>query len=322
MRQAGRSLPEFRALRAKHKFMDVVRNPELAAEVTLQPLGRYDLDALVLFSDIVVPLIAMGVGVEIKPGVGPVTDQPFRSEADLGRLRALEPDDVPFVGEAVRLVVAETDVPVIGFAGAPFTVASYLIEGGPSRELAITKELMWSRPDLWHALMERLADIALASLRLQVEAGASAVQLFDSWAGALTPEDYDTFVAPSTRRIMSGLAGLGVPRVLFVRDSAGLLERMSGLADVVSLDHRTHLDQAWEALGGPSEVGVQGNLDPAACLCAWPVVEARVDDVLRRAAGRPGHVFNLGHGVLPQTDPGILAAVVDRVHEQTSTTDG
>lgn len=318
MRQAGRSLPEFRALREKHAFMDVVRNPELAAEVTLQPARRYDLDALVLFSDIVVPAIAIGLGVEIKPGVGPVLDDPIRSEADLKRIRPLEPGDVPFVGEAVKLVTAETDLPVIGFAGAPFTVASYLVEGGPSRELALTKSMMWGEPTLWHSLMDRLADLALASLRLQVEAGASAVQLFDSWAGALAPADYETFVAPATGKVLDGLRDLDIPRILFVRDSAELLTRMAGMADVVSIDHRVHLDDAWKRLGGPTATAVQGNLDPAACLGEWSVVEGRVDDVLARAGGHPGHVFNLGHGVLPATDPGVLAAVVDRVHEVTS----
>ena len=319
MRQAGRSLPEFRELRQKHAFMEVVRNPELAAEVTLQPLRRYDLDALILFSDIVVPAIAIGLGVEIKPGVGPVLDDPIRTAADLDRIRPLEPGDVPFVADAVKLVTAETEVPLIGFAGAPFTVASYLVEGGPSRDLARTKAMMWGDPALWLALMDRLADLALASLRFQVEAGASAVQLFDSWAGALAPADYESFVAPATRKVLDGLTDLAVPRILFVRDSAELLGRMTGMADVVSIDHRVHLDDAWSRLGGPKATAVQGNLDPAACRSAWPVVESRVDDVLTRAAGRPGHVFNLGHGVLPPTDPGILAAVVDRVHAATAT---
>ena len=317
MRQAGRSLPEFRALREKYAFMDVVRTPELAAEVTLQPLRRYDLDALILFSDIVVPVIATGFGVEIKPGVGPVAAEPFRSAADLDRLRSLEPADVPFVAEAVRLVVKETSVPLIGFAGAPFTVASYLVEGGPSKDLARTKAMMWSEPGLWHQLMERLADMALASLRFQVEAGASAVQLFDSWAGALAPDDYASFVAPASERVLAGLADANVPRIHFARDSSELLPIMRGMSDVVSVDHRVHLDDAWRRLGGPAETAVQGNLDPAACLGEWAVVERRVDDVLSRAGGDPGHIFNLGHGVLPPTDPGILGAIVDHVHEKT-----
>ena len=317
MRQAGRSLPEFRALREKHPFMEVVRTPELAAEVTLQPSRRYDLDALILFSDIVVPIIATGFGVEIKPGVGPVVEQPFRAPADLDRLRPLELGDVPFVSEAIRLVIKETTVPLIGFAGAPFTVASYLVEGGPSKDLGRTKAMMWSEPALWEQLMKRLADMALTSLRFQVEAGVSAVQLFDSWAGALAPDDYAAFVAPATRRVLSGLADLGVPRIHFARDSSELLPNMRGMSDVVSVDHRVHLDDAWSRLGGPGETAIQGNLDPASCLAEWPVVERRVDDVLQRAGGKAGHVFNLGHGVLPPTDPGILAAVVDHVHQKT-----
>ena len=297
--------------------MDVVRTPELAAEVTLQPLRRYDLDALILFSDIVVPVTAIGFGVEIKPGVGPVVEMPFRSAEDLERLRPLDPDDVPFVSEAVRLVANESPIPLIGFAGAPFTVASYLVEGGPSKDLAKTKAMMWSAPTLWRRLMERLADIAMASLRFQVQAGASAIQLFDSWAGALAPEEYVRFVAPATARVLAGLATLDVPRIHFARDSSELLPIMRGMSDVVSVDHRVHLDDAWERLGGPTETAIQGNLDPASCLAGWGVAEGRVDDVLRRAGDRPGHIFNLGHGVLPSTDPGILAAVVDHVHDKT-----
>lgn len=317
MRQAGRSLPEFRAVREEHPFMEVVRTPELAAEVTLQPLRRYDLDALILFSDIVVPVIALGFGVEIKSGVGPVVEQPFRTAEDLERLRPLEPDDVAFVSEAVRLVTKESPVPLIGFAGAPFTVASYLVEGGPSKDLAKTKAMMWTAPGLWHRLMDRLADISVASLRFQVEAGASVVQLFDSWAGALAPDDYETFVAPATEQVLAGLVDLEVPRIHFARDSSEILPVMRGMSEVVSVDHRVHLDDAWERLGGPTETAIQGNLDPASCLADWQVTEQRIDDVLRRAAGKPGHIFNLGHGVLPSTDPGVLAAIVDHVHEKT-----
>ena len=316
MRQAGRALPEYRAVRERHGFEEVVHTPDLAAEVTLQPVRRYGVDAAILFSDIVTPLQALGLGIEIRPGVGPVTDRPIRSSDDLGRLRRLEPEqDLPFVLETVAILVRELDVPLIGFAGAPFTLASYLVEGGPSRSYTRTKALLFSDEMTWHRLLDRLADVTLASLRAQVEHGAAAVQLFDSWAGALHPADYERVVLPHSRKILEGLADLGVPRIHFGVGTGELLGLMASAgADVVGVDWRVPLDVGRRRL--PEGVGVQGNLEPAVCLAPWPMVQERVRDVLRRADGRPDHVFNLGHGVLPSTDPDVLARIVELVHRE------
>jgi uroporphyrinogen decarboxylase len=313
MRQAGRSLPEFRAIRDRYSFFEVVRSAELTAEVTMQPVRRLGVDAAILFSDIVTPLAAIGVEVEIRSGVGPVFAEPFRSAADLDRLRPLEPDtDMAPVLDAVRILVKELDVPLIGFAGAPFTVASYLVEGGPSRDYVRTKALMLGEPELWQQLLFRLADLSLASLRAQVEAGASAVQLFDSWAGALHPEHYVRHVQPASARVLDGLADLDVPRIHFGVTTAELLTHMAAAgADVVGIDWRTPLDAGWARVG---DRAVQGNLDPAVLLAPWPVVAAEADRVLDAAGGRAGHIFNLGHGVLPDTDPDVLARLVDHVH--------
>jgi uroporphyrinogen decarboxylase len=312
MRQAGRSLPEYRALRGSGSILDAIGRPELAAELTLQPVRRYGVDAAILFSDIVVPLAAIGFGVDIAPGVGPVVESPFAGEEDLARLRPLEPGaDLAPVLETVRIVARESPVPLIGFAGAPFTLASYLIEGRPSRDYARTKVLMWSRPDLWARLMDRLAGIVLSSLRAQIEAGAQAVQLFDSWVGALSPTDYERHVLPASRAILGGLADLGVPRIHFGVGSGELLELMHGAgADVVGVDWRVPLDRARRRLG---DAAVQGNLDPVAVLAGVEVSRRAADEVLARGGGR-GHIFNLGHGVLPQSDPGVLADLVDHVH--------
>jgi len=316
MRQAGRSLPEYRALRAEHSFESLVRVPELAAEVTLQPVRRYPVDAAILFSDIVTPVQALGVGVSIEPGVGPVVAEPFRRPADVDRLRALEPEvDLDFVLDTVDILVRELDVPLIGFAGAPFTVASYLVEGGPSRSYARTKALMFADEPTWHRLMDRLAEITVASLRAQVEHGASAVQLFDSWAGALNPLDYARYVLPHSRRVLEQVAELGVPRIHFGVNTGELLALMAEAgAEVVGVDWRTPLDDARRRV--PSGVGLQGNLEPALCLAPWEQLSARVRDVLVRSGSRADYVFNLGHGVLPATDPGVLAAVADLVHEE------
>ena len=314
MRQAGRSLPEYRAKRGTGSILDAVRHPELAVELTLQPVHRYGVDAAILFSDIVVPVAAVGFGVDVVAGRGPVVEHPFREAADLERLRPLEPEaDVPYVLETVRLLVGELgDIPLIGFAGAPFTVASYLIEGGPSRDYARTKALMYGRPDLWSALLDRLADMALVSLRSQVQAGATAVQLFDSWAGALSPHDYARFVLPASAKVLSGLDGLGVPRVHFGVGTGELLGLMAGAgAEVIGVDWRVPLDEARRRVG-PGRA-VQGNLDPALCLAPWEVVAAEARAVLERGGGR-GHVFNLGHGVLPETDPDVLSRLVELVH--------
>jgi uroporphyrinogen decarboxylase len=316
MRQAGRSLPEYRALRGEGSILDAVRRPELAAELTLQPVRRYRVDAAILYSDIVVPVAAVGFGVDVKPGVGPLVDRPFSGPADLARLRPLEPEvDTPWVQETVRLLVGELTVPLIGFAGAPFTVASYLIEGRPSREYARTKELMYRDPATWAGLLDRLADLALASLRAQVEAGAAAVQLFDSWAGALAPADYRRYVQPATAKVLAGLAGYGVPRIHFGVGTGELLSLMAEAgADVVGVDWRVPLDQARARLG--PGVAVQGNLDPTVCLAPREVVVDHARAVLSAAGPAPGHIFNLGHGVLPQTDPDTLAHLVDLVHAE------
>jgi uroporphyrinogen decarboxylase len=313
MRQAGRSLPEYRAVREQHSMLEMCRTPELAVEVTLQPVRRLEVDAAILFSDIVVPLQGMGVDLEIKPGVGPVIDAPIGAMTDVTKLRPLEPEaDVPFVLETVRALVDELDVPLIGFGGAPFTLASYLIEGGPSRDHAKTKSLMYSEPDVWAALMDRLASSVLAYLRAQVEAGASAIQLFDSWAGALSPDDYRDYVLPATARILGGLADLNVPRIHFGVGTGELLELMrSAGADVMGIDWRVPLDEARKRLPGSP---VQGNLDPTALLAPWDVTNELAERALIRGGGR-GHIFNLGHGVLPQTDPDQLKRLVHLVHE-------
>jgi uroporphyrinogen decarboxylase len=316
MRQAGRSLPEYRAARGSGTILEAIARPEVVTEVTLQPVRRYGTDAAIFFSDIVVPAAAVGFGVDVAPGTGPVVPSPFSSAADLQRLRPLDPDrDTPYVLEAVRMLRRELHVPLIGFAGGPFTVASYLVEGGPSRNFTRIKALMHTDPVLWHDLAERLTDLALASLRSQLDAGASAVQVFDSWAGILTPRDYANLVLPSTRRLFTELAHShpAAPRILFGVGTGELLTSMatSG-ATVIGVDWRVPLDEARHRIG--PEIAVQGNLDPALCLAPWDVVADEVADVVERAGDAPGHIFNLGHGVLPETDPGILAQVVDLVH--------
>jgi len=315
MRQAGRSLPEYRAIRERASMFEVMRDPALTTEVTLQPVRRLGVDAAILFSDIVAPLAAIGVDVDIKPGVGPVFGQPVRTMADLAQLRRLDADaDMPWVAQAVRLLVAELgDIPLIGFAGAPFTVASYLVEGGPSREYARTKALMRTEPALWRAMLDTLADISLASLRAQVIAGASAIQVFDSWAGTLSAADYEHYVLPSTRRIFEGLIDLNVPRIHFGVGTGELL-RLMGIAgaDVVGVDWRVPIDEARRRVGAGK--AVQGNLDPVLCLAGWDVVEPAAREVLAAAGDAPGHIFNLGHGVLPDTDPDTLKRLVDLVH--------
>jgi uroporphyrinogen decarboxylase len=313
MRQAGRSLPEYRDLRAGRTVLELCRDPELAVEATLQPVRRLGVDAAILFSDIVVPLQAMGMDVEIRPGVGPVIEQPIRTEQDVARLHALEPESgVPFVFETIMLLRKELTVPLIGFAGAPFTLASYLVEGGPSKDHARTRAMMYSAPDAWTRLMDRLTGAVLSYLRGQVIAGAQAVQIFDSWVGHVNPIDYERLVRPWVARIVSGLADLGVPRILFGLNSGELLGSMAGTGvDVLGVDWRTPLDRARLRLAGP--IVLQGNLDPAVCLAPWEVVCARAVEVLERGGGA-AHIFNLGHGVLPDTDPDTLARLVELVH--------
>jgi uroporphyrinogen decarboxylase len=314
MRQAGRSLPEYRALRAGNAMLDACRDPELITEITLQPVRRHGVDAAIFFSDIVVPLVAIGVGVDIVAGVGPVVEHPIRESADLDVLRPLEPSDVPYVTEAVRALTGELGgTPLIGFAGAPYTLASYLVEGGPSRDHARTKAMMHGQPQLWHALLERLAGIAREFLRVQIAAGASAVQLFDSWAGSLSRADYAQFVLPHSRSVLEPLADAGVPRIHFGVGTGEILGLMRDAgADVVGVDWRIGLDEAARRLG-PGAV-VQGNLDPALLLADWPVIEGEVRRIVAEGRAAGGHVFNLGHGVLPDTDPTVLTRVVELVH--------
>jgi len=316
MRQAGRSLPEYRAIRGEGSINEAIAKPDLATEITLQPVRRYGVDAAILFSDIVTPVHAIGFGIDIKPGVGPVAEKPFASAADLDRLRPLDPDvDTPYVLETVRNLVAELDVPLIGFAGAPFTVASYLVEGGPSKTHARTKQMLHDEPALWHNLLDRLADIAIASLRSQVENGASAIQLFDSWAGTLDPTTYERSVLPASTKVFEALADLDVPRIHFGVNTGELLPLMASAgATVMGVDWRTPLTSARARLG--DTVTLQGNLDPAVCLASWPVVEREVRRVLAENAGNPAHIFNLGHGVMPAIDPEILEQVVELVHAE------
>jgi uroporphyrinogen decarboxylase len=323
MRQAGRALPEYRAARGGGSILSAIADPALSAELTLQPVRRYGVDAAIVFSDIVVPLHAIGFGVEVEQGRGPVVAEPFRGEADLARLRPFEPgDDAPYVAETLRLVTRElagTGVALIGFAGAPFTVASYMVEGGPSRTFAKVKALMHGDPALWEQLTARLAAMAVASLRAQVAAGAQAVQLFDSWAGSLSPAEYTRFALPATRAVFEGIADLHVPTILFGVGTGELLALMGTAgSDVVGVDWRVPLDEARRRVGAGH--ALQGNLDPALCLAPWPVVEQATRAVLGSAADGTGtgHVFNLGHGVLPESDPAILAAVVDLVHAETA----
>lgn len=317
MRQAGRSLPEYRRLREGTAMLDACMRPDLVVEITMQPVRRYGVDAAIYFSDIVVPLKAIGVDLDIQPGVGPVMAAPVRRREDLESLRPLTPDDVPYVTESIGRLVGELGAtPLIGFAGAPFTLASYLVEGGPSRNHEHTKALMYGDEDSWHELMDRLATISLEYLRVQVAAGAAAVQLFDSWVGALPAADYARYVMPHSRRILAGLADLGVPRIHFGVNTGELLGLMGEAgADVVGVDFRVPLDVAADRVG-PGRA-LQGNLDPAVVFAPWDAVAERTREVLESARALPGHVFNLGHGVLPTTDPDVLARVVDLVHTET-----
>jgi uroporphyrinogen decarboxylase len=318
MRQAGRALPEYHRARRGLGILESCARPDVVAEVTLQPVRRYGVDAAILFSDIVVPLKAVGVDLDIVAGVGPVIERPFRSAADLDRLPELSSDQVPYIAEAVGLLVGELGpTPLIGFAGAPFTLASYLVEGGPSRDHRHTKALMYGDPELWHALMARLADIAGTFLRVQVDAGARAVQLFDSWVGALSLADYRAHVQPHSAAVLSAVAEAGVPRIHFGVGTGELLGAMGDAgADVIGVDFRVPLAEASRRVG--PQYALQGNLDPATVFAPWPAVQERVEAVLESARGLPGHVFNLGHGVLPETDPDVLTRIVDLVHERTS----
>jgi uroporphyrinogen decarboxylase len=314
MRQAGRSLPEYRAIRERHSFFDVARSPELCAEVTLQPVRRHDVDAAVLFADIMSPVLDMGIDLELVEGVGPVVERPVASMADVAHLHVSEPD--PAILEAIRLVRGELDdeKALVGFCGGPFTVAGYLVEGKPSRGFARTKALMYREPATWHALLDVLAEQFAGYVTAQSTAGADVIQLFDSWVGALSPADYDEFVAPYSARILDAV---DVPTIHFgtgvTEELLRALARAGG--DVIGLDWRVPLDSGWSVVG--DDHGVQGNLDPAVLLGPWERIEDAALDVLSRAGGRPGHIFNLGHGVLPQTDPGLLTRLAGLVQERT-----
>jgi uroporphyrinogen decarboxylase len=314
MRQAGRSLPEYRAIRERHSFFDVARSPELCAEVTLQPVRRHDVDAAVLFADIMSPVLDMGIDVELVEGVGPVVERPVASMADVARLHLSEPD--PAIIEAIRLVRSELDdeKALVGFCGGPFTVAGYLVEGKPSRDFARTKALMYREPATWHALLDVLAEQFAHYVAAQAAAGADVIQVFDSWVGALSPADYDEFVAQYSARILDAV---DVPTIHFGTGATEELLRALARAggDVIGLDWRIPLDSGWSVVG--EDHGVQGNLDPAVLLGPWERIEDAALDVLSRAGGRPGHIFNLGHGVLPQTDPGLLTRLAGLVQERT-----
>ena len=320
MRQAGRSLPEYRAVRGEGSILDAIKQPDLAAEITLQPVRRYGVDAAVLYSDIVVPAHAVGFGIDVRPGTGPVADRPLRSAADLERLRPLDPTDVEYVTDTVDLLVHELPptVPLLAFAGAPFTVASYLVEGAPSRTYQHTKALMHTDPALWHRLMDRLADSATTFIDAQLRHGAAAFQLFDSWAGALSVADYDKYVLPHSRRVFAELAERhpDVPGIHFGIGCDHLLERMHAAGPrVIGVDWRTPISRARDRLG--ADTVVQGNLDPALVLAGVDVALPAARAVLADNASHPGHIFNLGHGVQPDTDPDVLAAVVELVHRET-----
>lgn len=314
MRQAGRSLPEYRAAREGISMLDSCLRPELASEITLQPVRRHDVDAAIFFSDIVIPLKLAGVGVDIVPGVGPVLERPVRSLADVQALPRLEPEALEPIREAVRMTVAALGkVPLIGFAGAPFTLAAYMVEGKPSRDHLGPRSMMHAAPQTWRALVQWTAEVSGSFLRAQIEAGASAAQLFDSWAGSLGLADYLEHAAPASRRILAQVRGLGVPLVHFGTGTSELLPAMRDAgADVVGVDYRLPLDEASRRLG--MRTPVQGNIDPALLFAPWPVLEAHVREVLRCGAIAPGHVVNLGHGVPPETDPSVLSRIVELVH--------
>jgi uroporphyrinogen decarboxylase len=319
MRQAGRYLPEYRELRGDRDILEAVHEPDVAVELTLQPLRRMPLDAAIVFADIMVPIAAVGVEVRIEPGVGPVLQDPIRDAAAVARLRPLEPEsDEPHALEAIRLARKELSVPLIGFAGGPFTLASYLVEGGPSRDHARTKAMMLAAPAAWASLMDALAGIARAHLLAQIEAGAQVVQLFDSWAGALSPDDYEASVLPWSRRVLEDLPAPSIHFGVGTGELLGLMAQAGG--DAMGVDWRVPLDRAWERIG--ADRPIQGNLDPAICTTSWDAIERAASRVLERAEMRDGHVFNLGHGVLPNTPVESLQRLVDLVHERTARADG
>jgi uroporphyrinogen decarboxylase len=316
MRQAGRYMEAYRALRQRHSLLTLCKTPELAAEVTLQPIQRLPVDAAIIFTDLLIPLEPMGAKLVFAPNEGPVIENPVRSASDVEALRAVDPQaDLAFTLEAIRIVCRELGgrIPLIGFAGAPFTLASYLIEGSGSRHYIQTKQLMYHQPDAWHRLLDKLARVSMTVLRAQITAGAQVVQLFDSWVGCLSPEDYRMYVLPHTRRVIEGLRDAGAPVIHFATDTAMLLDAMREAGgDVIGVDWRIPLDAAWRRIG--YDVGIQGNLDPVALFAPLPEIARRVDDILRQAENRSGHIFNLGHGILPETPVEHVQAVAEMVH--------
>ena len=316
MRQAGRYMAEYRALRAKHSILELCKTPELAAQVTLQPIDRFPLDAAIIFADILLPLEPMGLSLEFAAGEGPVIHNPVRNQADVERLNVVDGGELDYVAEAIRQARRALNgrVPLIGFAGAPFTLASYAIEGGSSRNYLLTKQLMYSEPKAWHQLMDKFARVITGYLRRQIKAGAQAIQLFDSWVGCLSVGDYVEYVMPHVQLIFEGLKREGVPMIHFGTGTSAMLPQMREAGgDVIGIDWRIHLDVAWATVG--HDVAVQGNLDPLTLFAPLHEIERRVDDILRRAGGRPGHIFNLGHGILPTTPLDHVAATIDMVHK-------
>jgi uroporphyrinogen decarboxylase len=316
MRQAGRYMAEYRALRAKHSILELCKTPELAAQVTLQPIDRFPLDAAIIFADILLPLEPMGLSLEFAEGEGPVIHNPVRDQADVERLRVTDGGELEYVAEAIRQARRALNgrAPLIGFAGAPFTLASYAIEGGSSRNYLRTKQLMYCEPKAWHQLMDKFARVITGYLRRQIKAGAQAIQLFDSWVGCLSVGDYVEYVLPHVQLIFEGLKREGVPMIHFGTGTSAMLRQMREAGgDVIGVDWRIHLDEAWAAVG--HDVAVQGNLDPLTLFAPLHEIERRVTDILRRAGGRPGHIFNLGHGILPTTPIEHVAATIDMVHK-------
>jgi len=316
MRQAGRYMAEYRALRAKHSMLELCKTPELAAQVTMQPIDRFPLDAAIIFADILLPLEPMGLNLEFAEGEGPVIHNPVRNQADVERLKVIDGDELEYVAEAIRQARRALNgrVPLIGFAGAPFTLASYAIEGGSSRNYLLTKQMMYSEPKIWHQLMDKFARVITGYLRRQIKAGAQVIQLFDSWVGCLSMGDYVEYVMPHVQLIFEGLKREGVPMIHFGTGTSAMLRQMREAGgDVIGVDWRIPLDEAWAMVG--HDVAVQGNLDPLALYAPLPEIERRVADILRRAGGRPGHIFNLGHGILPTTPIEHVAATIDMVHK-------
>ncbi|MGH7147336.1 MAG: uroporphyrinogen decarboxylase [Nitrospiraceae bacterium] len=316
MRQAGRYMAEYRSLRAKHSILELCKTPELAAQVTLQPIDRLSLDAAIIFADILLPLEPMGLSLAFAKGEGPVIHNPVRGQADVERLKVVDGGELDYVAEAIRQARRALNgrVPLIGFAGAPFTLASYAIEGGSSRNYLLTKQMMYCEPKAWHQLMDKFARVITGYLRRQIKAGAQAIQLFDSWVGCLSVGDYVEYVLPHVQLIFEGLKREGVPMIHFGTGTSAMLRQMREAGgDVIGVDWRIHLDEAWTMIG--HDVAVQGNLDPLTLFAPLHEIERRVADILRRAGGRPGHIFNLGHGILPTTPIEHVAATIDMVHK-------